>query len=203
LLFDEARAFVSNLNSDDLEHWYVWKEEWPDWRPVQGIEGLTEMIFRVMHVSPPPPPRGTETQDVSQDAQIETQSNVKNVSGKTDFPQDEESKSFTATFNDFIVRAKKRFNKRFQVTIIGENGQTFRSHTRDISVGGMNLEASLPVWVAGYFKVRIAKPTSKQLIELTCCLIESETANERRRIAILPLQSEQDEKNLETWIAAA
>ncbi len=61
----------------------------------------------------------------------------------------------------------------------------------------MYLEDSAPDWVKGYFKVRISKPHSKQLIELNCGLIEGQAEGDRFRIAILPLQSIEDEKNLE------
>lgn len=130
-----------------------------------------------MHVAPPPPPKASH------------------------FPQ-EDSHSISVSVGDFILRSKKRFNKRYQVTIVGENNQQFKTHTRDVSVGGLNLEESLPAWVNGYFKVRIAKPQSKQLIELVCCLVEDQQPDERFRLAILPLQSIQDEKNLELWLAA-
>ena len=41
LLFDEARAFISNLDATEVENWFVWKEEWPDWRLAIEVEGLT------------------------------------------------------------------------------------------------------------------------------------------------------------------
>jgi hypothetical protein len=161
-----------------LENWYAWKEEWPDWRPVQEVAGITEMIYRVMHVSPPAPPRGTE------------------------FPQFEDMGSLSITNGEYITRAQKRFNKRMQVLILGDDEKQFKTHTRDVSVGGLNLEDSLPEWANGYFKVRIMKPNSKQIIELMCCLVENQKPNERHRLAILPLQSQQDEQNLEAWLAA-
>ena len=185
LLFDEARALVSNLDSTQLEYWYAWKDEWPDWRSVNKVEGLTEMIFRVVPVKPPPPPKGTEESSL----QMEGQS----------FRQIKTDESLAIA--DFVVRDKKRFKKRLQVTIIS-GSRIFRTHTRDISVGGINIEENLPEWLSGYFKVRIAKPSSKQQIELTCCLMDGQPSGERFRLAILPLQSADDEKNLETWIAA-
>jgi hypothetical protein len=35
-----------------------------------------------------------------------------------------------------------------------------------------------------------------------CCLVENQKPNERHRLVILPLQSTQDEQNLEAWLAA-
>jgi len=207
LLFDEARAFISNLDSADFEFWYAWKDEWPDWRHVQDVEGLTEIIFRVLHVAPPPPPRGTKTEDQSRAGAIvkNIQANVTkfpNWMEKSYFPQNEDSHSLSITTGEFVIRSQKRFYKRLMITVVGEEEKTFKTHTKDVSIGGMNLEDSLPDWVAGYFKVRIAKLNSKQQIELTCCLIENQEPNGRYRIAILPMKTEQDEKNLESWLAA-
>jgi len=206
LLFDEARAYLSNQDAADLEHFWLWKEEWPDWRPVSEVEGITEMIFRALHVSPPPPPRGTEEL-----------SNVKKLVIKKNNRDEEDSDAIITSANfpqqslegidlapgDFIVRSQKRFRKRMQITIVGDTkDKVFRTFTRDISVGGMYLEDSAPGWIQGHFKVRIAKPHSKQLIELNCVLIDQQAAGARFRIAILPLQSPADEKNLENWLAA-
>ena len=187
LLFDEARAFISNVEAGHIEEWFAWKEEWPDWKPVTEVDGLSEMIFRVMNVAPPPPPR--ETGEPS----------IKKVMETDFFPQVKSGFSKS----EFILRSQKRFNKRMQVTITGENGEIFESFTRDVSVGGLFLEDSLPDWVAGYFKVRVSKPNSKQQIELTCCLIENQALDERYRVAILPMAKPGDEKNLEHWFSAA
>ncbi len=239
LLFDEARAFVSNLDASELENWYVWKEEWPDWRPVNDIEGLTEMIFRALHVSPPPPPRGTEDLSVAstnvpvsaparptmvmpamvaaaaapmlpqmptitptaEGPKVDTAvSRLTRTS--VSFPQ-AGTGSFSIAGNEFVVRSQKRYKKRMHVTITGPlPEQLFKTFTRDISIGGMYLEDTAPEWVTGYFRVRIAKTNSKQIIELNCGIIEGQPVAERFRLAILPLQSAEDERNLENWIAA-
>ncbi len=206
--------------------WYVWKEDWPDWKLVSEVEGLTEMIYRVMHVSPPPPPRGASEAVV---ADIMGESSLKiekvkgggdfarfmNVGKKTEATEDTEypdasssdteittTKSYASrTSGDLIVRNKKRYNKRFLVTIQFDN-KVFKSYTRDISVGGINLEEHLPDWLRGQFKLRITKTNSKQAVELMCMVIENQPDTERHRLMILPLQSESDEKNLENWIAA-
>lgn len=86
--------------------------------------------------------------------------------------------------------------------VLGENGQEFKTHTRDVSVGGMSFVDSLPEWVVGYFAVRISKPNSKQQIELMCCLVENQKPGQRYRVAFLPLENSSDEKSLEIWLAA-
>lgn len=158
------------------------------------------MIYRVMHVSPPPGLRDVDEEEQS----VSPISLIKNVTNSNSNSSDalQNTKSLVVDTGEFILRAQKRYNKRLQVTVVGDGGKEFKSFTHDVSVGGMNIVDSLPDWVVGYFKVRISKPGSKQLIELTCCLIENQIPGEKFRIAILPLESIDDEKNLETWLAA-
>ncbi len=152
LLFDEARAFISNLDATEVENWFVWKEEWPDWRLAIEVEGLTEMIYRVLHVSPPPPPRGTEEQAVvdkidqvkkprppalvSTSSFVPIETAVSNVPASETFPQ-QGGDSYSISPGEFVIRQQKRFKKRMAVTIVGSmNNQIYKTHTRDISVGG-------------------------------------------------------------------
>lgn len=205
-MFDEARAFISNTDSSHYSDWYVWKDEWPDWQPVTEVEGLTEVIYRIMQVSPPPPPKGTgeKSMDLSnvKSLEIADEPSIRKVIEKNNiYPQVEEG-PFTVSDGEFVVRGKKRFQKRFEITIEGPKNLSFKTHSRNISVGGISFEDSLPDWLSGYFKVKIAKPKGKQKIELMCCLVENQKPGERFRVAILPLESVKDEQSLETWLAA-
>lgn len=103
--------------------------------------------------------------------------------------------------DSFVVRAKKRYKTRLIVTV-EIDGKVFKTHSRDVSVGGVNVEDLIPDWVTGYFKVRLQKPNNKQAIELQCCLVEGQAPNARYRFQILPLQNPVDEQNLERWLAA-
>ncbi len=217
LLFDEARAVVSSLETTALEHWYAWRDDWVDWRRVNEVDGLTEMIFRQSDVAPPPAPSADASQTAFSDIKIPSgpqglavQSASPQGSGIVDIslivndsavpgtePQEPSSDSQT----NFTVRTKRRFKKRYLIQIdIG--GKTFQSFSRDISVGGINLEDPIPDWIEGNFKVRIGKPNSKKQIELKCSVIAKEGEEDRHRIKILPLQNIEDEKKLEMWIAA-
>jgi PilZ domain len=220
LLFDEARAYISNLQSDELENWYVWKEDWPDWRSANEVEGLTEMIYRALHVSPPPPPKSIDDNSqsgVPAKVSTKTEPSIRKIMESNQFHKDtsadktaepkkenidEFSKTFSTTTGNFVLRSQRRFNKRMSIVITGDAGQTFKTFTKDISVGGMYFEHSIPDWVSGYFNVRVSKPNSKQQIEITCCLIENQKEGEKFRVSILPFESEEDAKNLETWLAA-
>ncbi len=241
-MFDEARAFITNTDSIGIADWYVWRDEWPDWRNVNEVEGLLEPIYRMMRVSPPPPPKGTneksfDAKSAKRFTSEKSIKSVKNMESKTraytnlkevedfnvggddvleianepsirkvieknnNYPQIEEG-PFTLTDGEFVVRGKKRFQKRYEITIEGPQKLTFKTHSRNISVGGISFEDSMPDWINGYFKVRISKPGSKQKIELMCCLVENQKKDERFRVAILPLENAKDEQSLEAWLAA-
>lgn len=196
MLFDEARAYISNVDKSEWVNWYAWKEDWPDWKPVAEVEGLTEAIIRNLHVSPPPSPKGTNEISIP----------VKVPSDHTSIEdlglEQEDSSVVDITANDFIMRAKTRYIKKLSVTVYGSGNLQFHTFSRDISVGGIFLEESLPKWISGYFKVRIGRIHSKKRIELTCCLVENQSVNSRYRIAILPFKRVEDERKLEAWLAA-
>jgi hypothetical protein len=198
LLFDEARAVISSLETEVLEHWWAWRDDWADWKAISEVAGLTEIIYRASTTKYPDPstlgqvdartiaPQGLHTVQETSLADL----SVAKI-------ESEESDISNVTFT---LRSSKRFKKRYSVYIELDE-KMFKSHTRDISVGGLNLEDPLPSWVQGHFKVRIGKPNNKKQIELKCCLVELDN-EERRRIQILPLQKIEDEKALEAWIAA-
>ena len=200
LLFDEARAIVSSIDVAFILDWYAWREDWPDWKPVSEVEGLSEPIYRQMSVSPPPAPSNTSTA-----SRLKSVPN-NNIQSDLDFESNkfkqQDSSSYKSSFSNFILRNKKRYKKRMPVAIIGSEEQIFRTFTVDVSVGGLLLETKLPNWVTGYFKVRLGKEQTKQQVELMCCLAENQNPDERYRVVILPLTSAKDEKDLENWLVA-
>lgn len=242
LVFDEARAFVSAIDSQALNQWYVWREGWDQWRPVQTVDGLTEVLNRIMPVKPPPQPARvnastkstlTNLQSVAPRAKETVSEQKPNNSdfvkqkaavmpapfARTPAPSlsqkqsvDETNRSIlqqkpsdsniSVMNNEFIVRNRKRFIRRYEIIIQAQDKNEFRTYTKDVSVGGVLLEDSLPDWVTGYFKVRIAKPQNKEKLEMTCCLIEDQAPGQRVRLAFLPLESLEDENRLEEWLAA-
>lgn len=213
LLFDEARAITSSLSVADLERWIVWREDWPDWRPVNEVEGLTEMVFRNLMAAPPPVPATATKSNLNDEQSMGPQGLEMSSSGFTDSGSDEneikltdsvislEASDASTQTGQFVVRKNRRFKKRYEITIL-VGDKSFETHSLDISVGGILLEEPLPDWIKGNFKVRIRKPNIKQQIELTACLIESLNGEKTDRVGILPLQSGTDEKNLENWLAA-
>lgn len=195
LLFDEARAIISSLDSEKLAHWWAWRDDWADWRPACEVEGLSEMIFRGLNTKPPELPQEVyKSEKLLDPSEVAPQGFTMAASVQKN---DDELQISNVTFT---LRAKRRFNKRLSVTI--EHDQNvFKTFTKDVSVGGVQLEDPLPDWLSGDFKVRLGKPGSKTQIELACTIIENNNFD-RRRIKILPLQKIEDEKALEAWIAA-
>lgn len=199
LLFDEARAVVSSLATEEVEHWWAWRDDWADWQPVSGVEGLTEIIYRAAPTKYPELPTGSQQSNrelAPQGLYIPREIKVETTQVESENENSAELSNVT-----FTVRSKRRFKKRCTVSI-EIAGQKFQTFTQDISVGGLNLEEPLPAWVGSEFKVRIGKLSSKKQIELKCCLVE-ENNDDRRRLRILPLQRLEDEKALELWMAAA
>jgi hypothetical protein len=201
-LFDEVRAIIGSYDSEDLSDWFVWRDDWRDWQPASNVSGLDEMIYRPMPNRPPETPSkdGGPAGIIQGGLKDDISISMSNI--KLERPTGELGEVFDASTSDsFVVRAKKRFRKRYSVSI-EINGKIFKTHSRDISVGGVNVEDVIPDWVTGYFKIRLGKSNSKQQIELQCCLVEGQPPHSRYRVQILPLQNESDEANLENWLAA-
>lgn len=108
----------------------------------------------------------------------------------------------TSVANGFTKRVHKRYSRRLPIEIECD-GQVFSTYSVDVSVGGIFLEEPLPRWVSGYSKVRIRNERSRQVVELTCYIVENQKPKQRFRIALLPLKNRKDEDHLETWIKAA
>lgn len=213
---DESRAFVMGLNESDKQYYLVWCSSWSDWRKLTSLTELPP-VHRELDDPPPAlpgpaeiealasePPEGKKVTVAGQGPQglvIEfTGENIQSGSSGSGSIIQLDSVDITGS-DMFVIRKDRRFVKRFEILIM-KDSKTFTTHSRDISVGGVLLEDCLPEWVHGQFKVRIKKPNSKQLIELTACLIGKPDDEEKVRIGILPLQSKSDEKNLENWLAA-
>tara|TARA_B100000749_G_scaffold280887_2_gene279947 strand:+ start:1524 stop:2207 length:684 start_codon:yes stop_codon:yes gene_type:complete len=103
---------------------------------------------------------------------------------------------------EFLVREHSRYDNRYKV-VIETNGNTFVSHSQDVSVGGILLEDALPDWVVGYCNVRIIKQDKREEVQLMCSLVESDDPTKKRfRIALAQLKSLEDESVLDEWLRA-
>jgi hypothetical protein len=198
-LFDEARAIIGS-HEEDIANWFAWRDDWPDWQPAANVPGLDEVISRAL-------PNPSPTLPVADGPLVEDggpkglMSDELSLSVAKDVLSLDKLRTEEDTSDSFVVRAKKRHKKRYAITI-EVNDKIFKTHSHDISVGGVYVEDIIPDWVTGYFKIRVGKQNSKQQIELQCCLVEGQAPHARYRIMILPLQNASDELNLENWLAA-
>lgn len=204
----EAKSVVMAIGTEDLS-WYVWCTPWPEWQTVDKVYELHEPFNRTLDEQPPAlPGQASDSVLFSAHSVVDGpqgfSGSIPMIDG-SDEPSSILQLENVAMDDDassgFVIRKTRRFNKRFDISILA-NDQIFETFSVDISVGGVRLESPLPHWVSGYFKVRIKKPTAKQIIELSACLLEGEGPVDRYRVSILPLQNPADEANLEIWLAS-
>lgn len=210
-----------------MQSWFVWREGWRQWQPVEEVPGLTESLSRQIDFSNQMPPRPGRVAAVPRRPQAAKPKPP--IHSKEDLADlieldrvdkvDHQPKSVVDNLPDvdefsneidishdidksFIPRTFKRYRKKMKIEILGR-GRRFETTSVDISVGGVLVRDALPDWVAGYFKVRMSKLTGGKPVELTCYIIENQEPEQRRRLAILPLRSKTDEQRLEHWFSAA
>ncbi|MCB0411423.1 MAG: PilZ domain-containing protein [Bdellovibrionales bacterium] len=197
LAFNEARAAVSGFSEESRTDWWVWNEGWPDWKPLIQVRLLIEPMHRTMKIEPPP-------FQIQSDKNNRRKGDVEVLQEDTPhkvFHLDETLEDLEISKVDFVNRVHRRIHRRFKVRI-HQNGLEFVSYTVDISAGGMQLEDTLPEWVAGYCQVFIVKLETKKAIEVTCSVVENQKPTERTRLQILNLGSREMENALDNWLAA-
>lgn len=209
LLFDEMRAIATA--TEEQKNWLIWKEGWPDWRLMTEYEGFEEALVRPLSIASPPaiPETYLLNQDIDPEAsQLATVHNIKSVVSEEITEVDDSNSLINLVdeaipFNElnYVQRKSKRFPRRYEITILFGK-QEFKTHSVDVSIGGLKLEKSLPDWVGLQFKLRIKKGKNK--IELLAYRIQSKhDPNVRFRVGFLPLKNEKDESQLEGWLTAA
>ena len=115
----------------------------------------------------------------------------------------ESSKVTGQGLKDFKARSFKRHRARLKVVISASAGQYFESFTEDASVGGLRLVNSLPAWAIGNVQVKLLNESKRQAIEITCCVIEGQKKDNRRRLMVLPLKKKAEEVQFDKWLEAA
>lgn len=196
--FNEARAAISALPFDERTDWLVWKEGWKQWKPLVQVRELLEPLHRKMDPSAPP----YESQLDEVESKIRNAFQEEPESASEDIHEmNTATRDLELSDHSFVERGHKRIKKRFKVHI-NQGANKFKSHTRDVSVGGLLLEDVLPDWVVGYCQVILVRPHSKQAVELTCFLVENQKPTDRRRLQIVALEDRDAELKLEKWLAA-
>lgn len=198
LSLNEARAAIAGVPEESRVDWWVWREGWPDWKPLVQVRLLTEPLYRSMNEEPPAfnvdvslmERRGSSTFDPRVKHETHTM-----------LEMDSEIEELMIAGAEFVSRTHRRMKRRLKVKI-KQGDRKFVSHTVDVSAGGLHLEDLLPDWVAGYCQVVIIKPDSKKAIELTCSVVENQKPEERTRLQIINMNNQELERALEKWLAA-
>lgn len=103
------------------------------------------------------------------------------------------------TEGDYIVRQHSRLFKRLLVQIELDK-QVFKSHSVDVSVGGILLEEPIPDWVVGYVQVKLTKPDTNNSVKLMASVVENQDPQQKLRLTFVPLKSEANEKKFYNWL---
>jgi hypothetical protein len=154
--FEKAIEFAKKIPAADREAWFAWQTGWEDWKAVLDIEQFKDHVRNVSKPPPLPPPR-------HQAATPEPVTQVKAPEPVAKKPVDPiilgpppagspstppplataEQKLSTALVSGSERRRHPRYDIRFRVIIRNET-LTFRTFTKDISMGGLSLENPIP-----------------------------------------------------------
>ena len=189
----EIKVYVSTIPFNKRHEWYVWHEGWSDWKALADVQEAHEMIEREVHPPELIVEEGGRKRVVSVHTGTHSTSpglglSVGPVEGQTDS-------------KEFVVREFERYQKRMRV-VIESQGQHFESFTKDVSVGGVQIEDHVPEWVFGYCKLLLHKLETNEVLELTCSLVEEDDSKKRNRLALAPMKTTEDSHKLDSWLAA-
>lgn len=98
---------------------------------------------------------------------------------------------------ELIARKFTRYEAKIPVEIV-VGGNSFNTHTIDLSEGGFCFEDKLPDWVAGYFTVVLNAP--EKMFEFTCFLAEDQK-KDKFRAEVAPTTAEQVINQFREWLA--
>ncbi len=168
----EVKALLFSLSNAEKAVTVIWRRDWPAWeRLLYNDKTAHLMEFKEIEVSPPALPENLLRRDDHEVTQVHR------------LRKDE---------GDINDRKFIRLDIRLPIEVVSSNG-SFRSHTIDISEGGIHIEDPLPEWVAGYFPVIIATDTGP--LEVNCMIVEDQF-DEKKRIGIVSLEVEEEEPGL-------
>jgi hypothetical protein len=198
----EARALLTAWSSEEADLWLCWQEGWTEWHPIATVPQLVKPLSR--RTIAPPTMLKTLDEDRKAGDDIIILKEGKEMRAE-DFEGTDGIREVTlqdlppvVESHEFVVREHRRIQRKLKVKI-EVSGQVFRSQTVDVSVGGVLLADSMPQWIVGYCRLCLRKEEKNEEVRLLCSVVENQTANDRRRLAMVNLSSE-DEKRLLVWL---
>ncbi len=229
LLYDEVRAVATTHKPAE---WLVWREGWPDWRYMSEYAGFEEPLIRPLSLESPPeiPETLVQSEPNSEPNSEAKKENIGSIHRIDKLREQAEQTStsvdltssgdnpIAATLADnidlsdqavpyenivHIKRKSKRYDRRYEI-VISKDGQTFKTYSVDVSVGGLKLQDPLPDWVENQFRVRVKRGKSQvELMAYRLGQSKNKSKSDPYRLGFLPLKNEGDESNLENWLKAS
>ncbi|OQW46860.1 MAG: hypothetical protein A4S09_02835 [Proteobacteria bacterium SG_bin7] len=211
LSFQEARAIVKVFSLEERAQWFVWKEGWTQWKKMSAAGELLVTTSTVLRVMEPPvlpknlmqhTPTPTKSKseifiidDINDEATLHKTVTQEFIADVKEDGDDAPQKSLEVPEN-FVVRKDQRVIVEIDVDIISQ-GQKFHTRTIDISVSGLQVKDSIPVWLAGYCTLILHRPDSKQQLEFVCSIVENQDPTQKKRLEIHPSK---DTVHLKRWL---
>lgn len=164
MTFDKAIEFAKKIPSGERESWFAWQTGWEDWKAVLDVEQFKGHVRNVAKPPPLPPRRHQEPVVVPQaeapalqKAQpVDSKLNQEVLDGLMPPPAPPAAAVTSATKSTAQTApapattrqyAERRRHPRYQIrfrVIIRNELLTFRTFTKDVSLGGCSLENPIP-----------------------------------------------------------
>lgn len=178
LSVSEAQAAVMPIPKTERQDWFVWIQGMSDWKPLSFVAELNFPLQRNINYP--------ELPNESTSSQIVEGLNSVDVS---------------ESLHEFIDRQHERIIRRFNIEI-ERDGKVFKSHSINVSVGGVYLEDPVPDWVVGYCNITIEKADTKERIQLAGAVVDDQEPENRVRLSFTPFTKREQETQLFYWLAA-
>ncbi len=169
-----AQADTPSEGQDSFPSWYVWRSDFPDWKPILEVGEFAAALRteEISQIKPPPTPQAPPPSSQKAEAGSVTSS----VGEKRKFP---------------------RFFVRLRVVLRSEN-LTFRTFTKNLSLGGASLEHPIPQGLLKeHCQIYLADPETAQNIRFKARIIQE--LQDAKGIAFEDLAAA-DEKKIQMWI---
>lgn len=190
---DEVKILVSFVTEAQKKSLLVWKEGWTEWQSVAQAQEIQGGVKRPISTAPP-----TIQSHYLENKKWESEISVDTVTKS----QSSIEVTKDSSIHDFQQRDSARFRRRLAV-VIEVNGMSFRTHTKNISVGGALLENPLPDWVVGYCTIKLKRLDSGDEKELTFSVVENQPPDQRVRIQFSNMTDLGLLAELEDWLDAS
>ena len=203
----ELQAIVDILAQEQVTNLYVWHEGLTNWTPVEVFPELHKFEELEIHLKPPEKlPKIPKAMPFQQAIDGLVERSKKDELTFSGIQEGMIKKISDLDIESDNVQNSKRQFKRFDRSIrveLEHNGRVFRTSTKNISIGGMQIQDPLPQVFFGYFTAKIFDKKTTQFLTHTCWVVEDSDSRQRFHIVFLPFKKREAQDNFETWIKSA